>query len=618
MSSKKRYVLYLLVCMLSLASSVYSKEEAEQEREIVASTQDQCPPWFLYNSTLKDCQCFQEDNPLNNVMCTEDGALLAFGWCMTYDEESGGTFLGLCPSFMVSSRNVSRRLFITLPSNVSELNDYMCRPLNRKGLICSECIDGFAPSVTSIGYQCANCTGAWYGVPLYLLLQFVPVTVFYLFVLYFQINMTCAPLTGFILFFQLVALTYEQHDPLRLIITHEYSFTQQYFGILASLCGICNLDFFYYIIPPFCVSPHLKSIHILFFNYFTSFYSFCLISITWTCIALHSRNYQPFVWLWTKLQRCFYLSKQRDSRRTMIDVFATFLLLSYTKLLLTSIVIFQLSRIRNINRLPLRLIPAVDPSIQYFSREHIPFVLIAITIFVGAVLLPALLLALYPIKVFRSLLFKCRLGGHSKAALNIFVEKFYNCYRDGLDGGRDMRSFASLYFFVRIVGFVGIAIFPTMSLAWLFQVLLFGSCGLLIALAQPYKKAYMNITDSLLLCSIAMFALLYLLYLYAFSDSTAIYLFSIIVILTLPHIWFSAFLFTKLFRKKCFLNRILKENVSKTVVQHQETSGRATDDPELPDRVLNPGRYSAEITLNETSNSLPQCALQVYVSETCT
>ena len=149
MSSKKRYVLYLLVCMLSLASSVYSKEEAELEREIVASTQDQCPPWFLYNSTLKDCQCFQEDNPLNNVMCTEDGALLAFGWCMTYDEESGGTFLGLCPSFMVSSRNVSKRLFITLPSNVSELNDYMCRPLNRKGLICSECIDGFAPSAVS-------------------------------------------------------------------------------------------------------------------------------------------------------------------------------------------------------------------------------------------------------------------------------------------------------------------------------------------------------------------------------------------------------------------------------------------------------------------------------------
>ena len=137
--------------------------------------------------------------------------------------------------------------------------------------------------------------------------------------------------------------------------------------------------------------------------------------------------------------------------------------------------------------------------------------LIAIIIFVIVVLLPAFLLALYPVRKFRSLLFKCGLGGHLKAAINIFVEKFYNCYRDGLDGGKDMRSFASLYFFIRIAGFFGIALFPTMSLAWLFQVFLFGGCSLLISLVRPYKKAYMNVTDSLFLCSIAIFALLYLL-----------------------------------------------------------------------------------------------------------
>ena len=578
-----------------------------------------CPPWFFYNSTTQDCQCFQQDNSLNSVMCTAGGALLAFGYCMTYDEEKGATFLGLCPSFTVNSRNVFEHRFITLPANISELNDYMCGPLNRQGLICSECINGFAPSVASIGYQCADCTNSWYGVPLYLLLQFVPVTVFYLFVLYFKMSLTCAPMTGFILYCQLMALTYKQHDQLRLNLTNKNAFTQYYLSILASLCGIWNLDFFYYVLPPFCVSPHLKNIHILFFNYFTSFYTFCLITITWICISLYSRNCQPFVLLWSKFKKCFVSIRQEDTSRTIVDVFSTFLLLSYTKLLLTSIVILQPSVIRNSNGLPCKHIPAVDPSIRYFSGEHIPFMVIAIVIFVVIVLLPALLLALYPVRKFRSLLFKCGLGGHSKAAINIFVEKFYSCYRDGLDGGKDMRSFASLYFFVRIAGFFGIALFPTLSLAWLFQVFLFGGCSLLISLIRPYKKAYMNVTDSLLLCSIAIFALLYLLYIYAFQDSPWIYLFAIIVILTLPLVWFIVFVLVKLYTIGKRYNKFCNKKKSADTPAQQNVPDATTDDLELPDRVLNPELYNTDSIQNNTSESCnshtPQRAVQVYLSE---
>ena len=51
-----------------------------------------CPPWFFYNSTIQECQCFQQDNSLNSVMCTDNGTLLAFGYCMTYDEENDATF----------------------------------------------------------------------------------------------------------------------------------------------------------------------------------------------------------------------------------------------------------------------------------------------------------------------------------------------------------------------------------------------------------------------------------------------------------------------------------------------------------------------------------------------
>ncbi len=84
------------------------------------------------------------------------GALLKFGYCMTY-KEGEGFFVGLCDYFKLKLRR-AKDGYITLPSNLSELNDYMCGPLNRKGVICSECIDGFGPSVTSVGHTCSNCT----------------------------------------------------------------------------------------------------------------------------------------------------------------------------------------------------------------------------------------------------------------------------------------------------------------------------------------------------------------------------------------------------------------------------------------------------------------------------
>ena len=57
----------------------------------------------------------------------------------------------------------------------------MYGPLNRKGLACSECANGFGPSVdTNVLIKCRD---AWYGVPLILLLELVPIIVLYLIIL---------------------------------------------------------------------------------------------------------------------------------------------------------------------------------------------------------------------------------------------------------------------------------------------------------------------------------------------------------------------------------------------------------------------------------------------------
>ena len=133
----------------------------------------------------------------------------------------------------------------------------------------------------------------------------------------------------------------------------------------------------------------------------------------------------------------------------------------------------------------------IQPNIQYFSKEHAPYAIIgALVLFVFG-LLPALLLAAYPSRRLRSLLCIHRLGGHSNAALNIFMEKFYGSYRDGLDGGRDMRIFASLHLFIRLlILLLGIWISPTIFC---------GICCVLVLLVKPCKESFMYNTDGFIL-----------------------------------------------------------------------------------------------------------------------
>ena len=141
---------------------------------LVQADYPQCHPWSFYNDTSYDCQCYETQTLLTFrtrhdfiIECSERKVLMNAAYCLT--TEVDGTFVGKCKTYLINTNVIIvDGIYIQLPDNISQLNDYMCGPMNRKGRICSECIDGFAPSVTSFGYECSNCTGSWYGIPLYL------------------------------------------------------------------------------------------------------------------------------------------------------------------------------------------------------------------------------------------------------------------------------------------------------------------------------------------------------------------------------------------------------------------------------------------------------------------
>ena len=151
---------------------------------------------------------------------------------------------------------------------------------------------------------------------------------------------------------------------------------------------------------------------------------------------------------------------------------------------------------------------AADSGVFTLKGKNYYFIFItlfSVLLFVLFILIPAVSLLFYPIKIFRRLLSKCM---HSRLLifLNIFIEKFHCSYRDGLDGTKDMRSFSGTYFLLRMIIYYAVILISRRIFNLDHQLtrgLVFSAAALLTALSWPYKKTYMNVMDSILLSHVA-------------------------------------------------------------------------------------------------------------------
>ena len=498
-------IIVLLLCPRQYAES--TTETTHNHTTELLQQSFPCPPWYVYHHKDESRrQCHKADQLPSELKCTDsEGARVEFGYCITYDKNKQTFEFGNCHYFQAKQGNqITEQGYVVLPDNVSELNDYMCGLMNRKGPLCSECIDGFGLALTSTGFTCCNCTNAWYGIPLYLLVEFIPITVLYFVILTFQINITSAPMTCFILYSHI--LFFELHYDRRLPVGRLTYQLGKKLSILRVVYGTMNLDILRFIVPSFCVSSKLQFIHISLLEYLPAFYPLCLILLTWVCIELHGRNFRPIVWAWKPFHRCFVrLRRGWNARSDLVDVFASFFLLSYSKIMFQSLILIdcQPNFIFHSGNISSSSNTYYNPS---NGKEHVGLALLAAIFLIIFSILPTFLLVCYPIKAFRVCLTKCKLDGLS---VTTFVNKFHGCYRDGLDGGRDMRSLSGLYFFIRIfIIAIRFTVYLFIPNIWLSYTLLYSSTTLLIAFAKPYKKAYMNIFDTILLANLSVSCLL--------------------------------------------------------------------------------------------------------------
>ena len=156
--------------------------------------------------------------------------------------------------------------------------------------------------------------------------------------------------------------------------------------VLTSMAGVCSLDFFRLAYDPFCLHPSMTTLHALALDYAIVIYPLFLIVLTYVLVNLHDRHFKPVVWVWKPFRWLLkHFKQQWDVRTSLIDVFASFVFLSTSRLITASLSLLVPTYVYFFHDVsathPIKeyyLLRA--PTVKYFSGEHLPFALLALTL----------------------------------------------------------------------------------------------------------------------------------------------------------------------------------------------------------------------------------------------
>ena len=151
----------------------------------------------------------------------------------------------------------------------------------------------------------------------------------------------------------------------------------------------------------------------------SSLYPLLLVVVTYIGIELHDRNFSPVIILWKPFHKSFAFSRRfLDPKASVIAVFATFISLSFNKIIFVTFTTLSLQYIKTYHNGNLFTYDTYSPprnpyginningSLQYIHTKSLLWY-IPLMISLALVYLPPVLLLLYPIKFFRKILSYC-------------------------------------------------------------------------------------------------------------------------------------------------------------------------------------------------------------------
>ena len=350
--------LCLLLAIWSNASECIISDSEESEPLV-------CPTWMYPNSNHSECVCGSRLHGIVSCNAETSTVYLANFYCIFFNEELYTTLIGSCP---YSTGGL-------LPKNISELKGDigLCSLLHRKGRLCGECEDNYTLPVYSYNPGCVKCKDFKHGWIKFIVAAFLPLTFFYVTAILFRISATSSALNGYVLVSQLVAtsagiraLYFRSHF-------YDVSFSKvPSVDLLIAVYAIWNLDFFRNFYHSTCLHPGITYSQVLLLDYAVAVYPLLLIFITFILVKLHD-NFSLFVWLWMPFHKCLVLfRKQWNIRSYLVNALATFIVLSYVKILAVSFEFLTPSRVYNMEGQSIkRAYWYYDGTVEMTSRAYL-------------------------------------------------------------------------------------------------------------------------------------------------------------------------------------------------------------------------------------------------------
>ena len=168
------------ICLLHSCSSAYKKEACNLS-----------DLWIYRRPTFND----NEKQPIVR-QCH----------CVTYDKDSAVLETGKCVYSCPQNEHCTFSAFYkALSPNMERWTEDMCSMFNRSGTLCGKCRDGTHMRAYFYDLKCMECSNYGSNWWKYMLSAFLPLTIFFIIIVMFHINVHSSQLKGFVLFCQLIS-----------------------------------------------------------------------------------------------------------------------------------------------------------------------------------------------------------------------------------------------------------------------------------------------------------------------------------------------------------------------------------------------------------------------------
>ena len=428
----------------SLTFSLRLKTVTTRESEITIQVKlNQCPVGYRLDKDT--CLCISHLLPgLLSCNSTQNQALMKVGcWVGCENGNSNNLLSQDCPRGYCNYSNKSAGDAVLLGRSCEDLES-ICSD-NREGRLCGSCVKNYSVFYHSNHFRCSECHNVhvYYGILFYFLSEILPLTVFFLVVVIFDISLTSGPISSFVLFAQVLDIfdiSYESPTAVKkMSIIYRFLF------------GFLNFDLFRLDEISFCIIENANTLDILAFKYITTLYSFLLI-----CVLFILLHYCPCDKIIGKCRR----KSSSTSSYTVINGVIAFMIISYSQCAKVSFEILTQETLHSIESESNVKVVLSAGHINYLSSHHLPYAIPAFVMILYLLFVPIALIA-YP------LYFMCK-GRLSvkrfcrSSTFNLYIMPIMDAFQSPYK--ENARFFAGSAFLYRLIFCASFA-FPSNSIA---------------------------------------------------------------------------------------------------------------------------------------------------------